>query len=99
MVCSGEKALIINPLRALRMLTQMSQYQNLKGTSECYCQIYMGEPPHQHLGNLLEPGKVHDKKKPSSRFNEEAWYLAEPPKSTKKKGIVSDCSSGSIPKP
>lgn len=41
MACSGEKALITDPLRVLRMLTQITQYQNLKGTSKCYCQIYM----------------------------------------------------------
>lgn len=38
-------------------------------------------------------------KKPFSRFNEEAGYIAEPPKSTKKKGIRSDNGEGTTSKP
>lgn len=37
------------------------------------------------LGQALGTRKSERQKKPSSWFNEEAGYLAEPPKSTKKK--------------
>lgn len=47
----------------------------------------------------LSTRRSERKKKPSSRFTEEAGYVAEPPRSTKKKAIRGDIGEGTSSKP
>lgn len=94
-----EKVLITGPLMSLMTMSLMIWFQNLKGILESCCLVCILEPRHKQLGIPPGPGKVNDRKKPSTWFNEEAGYLAEPPKSFKKKGTLSNCATSTSSKP
>lgn len=51
------------------------------------------------IENLQGTRKSKRHKKPSSRFNEETGFVAEPPRSTKKKGTSGESSKGTHVKP
>lgn len=57
-----------------------------------------GETDSQVVEQSIGTRKSERQKKPLTRLNEEAGYLAEPPKSTKKKWTMSDYATGTSSK-